>query len=60
MPADNKRFCEMAVEVLARIAVLGITGGCSPNCGAVEPPLRKAAGRYLQADNSALDRVVNI
>ena len=43
--ASNKRFCEMAVAVLARILVLGITDGRNPNCSAVEPPLRKAAGR---------------
>ena len=44
MPADNKRFCEMAAEVLARILVLGKTDSRNPNCSAVEPPLRKAAG----------------
>jgi len=44
MPAYNKRFCEMAVEVVAQIVVLGITVGRNPNCSAVDPPLRKAAG----------------
>ena len=42
----------MAVEVLARILVHGITVGRNTNFGAVEPPLRKAAGRYLQAADS--------
>jgi hypothetical protein len=49
MPAYNKRFCEMAVEVVAQILVRGITDSDSPNCSAVEPPLRKAAGRCTQA-----------
>ena len=53
MPAGNKRFCKMAVEVLARMVVLGITFGRSPDCGWVEPPLRQYAGRYLQAGDSA-------
>ena len=34
----------MAVEVVAQIVVLGITVGRNPNCSAVDPPLRKAAG----------------
>ena len=44
LAAANKRFCEMAAEVFARIVVLGKTVGRNPNFGAVEPPLRKAAG----------------
>ena len=44
MPASNKRFCEMAVELLAQMVVLWITFGRNPNCNAVDPPLRKAAG----------------
>jgi hypothetical protein len=56
MPADNNRFCEMAVEVVAQILVLGITDGDSPNCSAVEPPLRKAAGRYVQCGGSDIGK----
>jgi hypothetical protein len=56
MPAANKRFCEMAVKVHARILVLGITVGRCPNFGWVEPPLRKAAGRCRQAAESAMGK----
>ena len=35
----------MAIEVVAQIVVLVITDGRNPNCSAVDPPLRKAAGR---------------
>ena len=52
MPAGNKRFCEMAAEVVARILVLWITDGRNPNCSAVEPLLRKAAGRCRQYGQS--------
>jgi len=55
MPAYNKRFCEMAVEVLAQIVVHGKTDGRNPNCSSVEPPLRKAAGRCMQTSESVVD-----
>ena len=57
MPAHNKRFCEMAVEVLARIMVLGITDGRNPSGGAVEPPLRKAAGTLSAIGGSAMEQL---
>ena len=58
MPAYNKRFCEMAVEVLVRIVVLGITVGRNPNCGWGEPPLRKAAG-MLHASGTTVQWTVD-
>ena len=49
----------MAAEVVSQIVVLGKTVGRNPNCSAVEPPLRKAAGRYMQAgDDRASDNKV--
>jgi len=50
----------MAVEVLARIVVLGKTVGRTPNFGAVEPPLRKAAGTLAASGESAVDNDVNV
>ena len=59
MKADKERKCQyltsgfacMAVAVLTRILELGITIGRNPNCSAVEPPLRKAAGTSYASGN---------
>ena len=61
MAADNKRFCEMAVEVVAQMAVRGITDADSPNCSAVEPPLRKAAGTLEateRGDDTTITKII--
>ena len=45
--ADNKRFSEMAVDVETGSLLLPMTLCCNSGCGAPNPPLRQAAGRYL-------------
>jgi hypothetical protein len=49
MPADNKRFGEIGVEVITRIALCPLTVGVSPYFSAVDPQLSQAADRYQQA-----------
>ena len=48
----------MAAEVVAQIVVHGKTVSRNPNCSAVEPPLRKAAGRCRQCGESVVDKDV--
>ena len=45
--AHNKRFSEMAVGVETGSLLLPMTLCGSSGCGASNPPLRQAAGRYL-------------
>jgi hypothetical protein len=49
MPADNKRFGEIGVEVIARISLSALTGSDSPNCVRLRPNFAKPPPRYLQA-----------
>ena len=44
MPAGNKRFGEIGVEVIVRISVCPLTVSDSPNCVQLFPQLRQAAG----------------
>ena len=45
--ADNKRFSEMAVGVETETRLHPFTAYGILRCGAPNPPLRQAAGRYL-------------
>ena len=50
MPACNKRFGEIGVEVIVRISVCPLTGGDSPNCVQLTPQLRQAAGTLYASE----------
>jgi hypothetical protein len=50
----------MAVEVIARAAVFRFTVGGSPSCGAVEPPLRKAAWTLCDSEEAKYKKQQNI
>jgi hypothetical protein len=43
MPADNKRFCEMAAEVIAQAALKRFTFCDNPNCVQLNRHFGKAA-----------------
>jgi hypothetical protein len=45
MPADNKRFGEIGVEVIARILLHPLAVGDSPNCVQLSPNFAKPQGR---------------
>ena len=47
--AYNKRLGEIGVKVITRTSVRPLTVSDSPKLCAVEPQLRQAAARYLQA-----------
>jgi hypothetical protein len=49
MPAYNKRFSEIGVEVITRILLRPLTGSDSPNCVRLSPNFAKPPGRYMQA-----------
>ena len=46
--AHNKRFSEMAVGVETETRLHPLTAYGILRCGAPNPPLRQAAGRYVQ------------
>ena len=66
--ADNKRFSEMAVGVETEVRLRPLNTYGILRCGAPNPPLRQAAGRYVQLtlvrceffDDSVLEVLGNI
>jgi hypothetical protein len=53
MPASNKRFGEIGVEVITRILLCPLTVGDSPNCVRLSPNFAKPPGRYVKCGGSA-------
>ena len=52
MPADNKRFGEIGVKVIARISARLLTVSDNPNGVQLRPNFAKPPGRYRQAADS--------
>ena len=49
MPADNKRFGEIGVKVIAQTSARPLTVSDNPNGVQSSPNFAKPPGRYLQA-----------
>jgi len=53
MPAPDKRFGEIGSKVIIRTLAHPIAGSDSPNCSAVAPQLRQAAGMLVASKAKA-------
>jgi hypothetical protein len=53
MPACNKRFGEIGVEVIVRILLRPLTVGDNPNCVQSSPNFAKPPGRYVKCGGGA-------
>jgi hypothetical protein len=56
MPADNKRFGEIGVEVIIRILLRSLTVCVSPNCVQSIPNFAKPPGRCTQAAEAEVQK----
>ena len=56
MPSSNKRFGEIGGKVIARISARRLTVSDNPNCVQSIPNFAKPPGRWVQADEFAVDK----